>query len=64
MVIVVLNLYLREKFCFLIEQKGGSVVDSPGVACTLMIILLSQERLRMRSESRTQVTSREPSTNE
>ena len=27
MVIVVLYLYLRERFCFLLEQKGGSVVD-------------------------------------
>jgi hypothetical protein len=33
MVVVVLNLYLREKFCFLLVQKKESVVDGPGDAC-------------------------------
>jgi hypothetical protein len=45
MIIVVLNLYLREKFCFLLEQKGGSVVDGPGDACIWMLIPFSQEGL-------------------
>ena len=44
MVIIVFNLYLREK-SLLIGQKGGSVVHSPGVVCILMLILLSQEGL-------------------
>jgi hypothetical protein len=62
MVIVVLNLYLREKFCSLLEQKGGSVVDGTGSACILMLILLSQEGLSGRqNESLTKVTSYEPS---
>ena len=44
MVVVVLNLYLREKFCFfLLEQKGGSVIDGPGDACIWMLTLFSQE---------------------
>jgi hypothetical protein len=30
MVIVALCLYLRERFCFLLEKKRGSVVDGPG----------------------------------
>jgi hypothetical protein len=38
-----------------------SVVDSLVVACILMLIPLSQEGLRMRSESLIQVTSCEPS---
>ena len=41
------------------------VVDGPGDACILMLILLSQEGLSgMRNESHTQVTSCEPSFNE
>jgi hypothetical protein len=31
MVIVVLYLYLRERFCILLEHKGVSIVDGPGV---------------------------------
>ena len=60
MVIVVLNLYLRERFCFLLEQEGGSVVDGPGAVCVLMLILLSWEGMQTRSDSCTQVTSCEP----
>ena len=44
MVIVVLNLYLREKFFlfyFFLEQKRESTVDGPGAACILILILLS-----------------------
>jgi hypothetical protein len=62
MVIVVLNLYLRIKKSLLTGQKGGSVVDSPGVDCILMLIPLSQEGLQ--KKSCTQETSCEPSLNE
>ena len=42
---IVLNLYLREKFCFLLVQKKESVVDGPGDACIWMLIPFSQEGL-------------------
>ena len=48
MVIVVLNLYLREKFCFLLEQKGGSVVDGPGAVeflCLSHLQILAEQSL-------------------
>ena len=60
MVIVVLCLYLRERFCFLLEKKGGSVVGGPGAVCIYMLILLSWEGLQTRSESHIQMTSCEP----
>ena len=64
MVIVVLNLYLREKFCFLLELKGEVLMALYFVddACILMLILFSQEGLfGPRNESHTQVTSCETS---
>ena len=60
MVIVVLYLYLRERFCLLLEKKWGSVVDEPDAVCILMLILLSWEGLLTRCESRTQVNPFEP----
>ena len=39
----------------------GAVVESPGVTCIFMLILLSWERLRTRKESSPQVLSCEPS---
>ena len=49
-VIVVPCLYLRERFCFLLEQKRGCIVDGPGAVCILMLIPLSWEELRRRSK--------------
>ena len=58
-VIVRLYLYLRGRFCNLLEQKGGSVVDGAGAVCILMLIPLSL-RGAADKESHTQVTSNEP----
>ena len=44
-----------------LSLRTTCVVDIPGVARILMLILLSQEGLQTRSESGTQVTSCEPS---
>ena len=41
MIIAVLYLYLKERFSFLLEQKGGSVMDGPAADCILMLIPLS-----------------------
>jgi hypothetical protein len=60
MVVVLLYLYLRERFCLLLEQKGGSVAYRPGTVCILMLIPLSWEGLQSRSESCTTATSGEP----
>jgi hypothetical protein len=49
MLVVVLNLHLRGKFCLLLEQKGGSVVAGPGAVCILMLILLSWKGLWIRT---------------
>ena len=51
MITVVYYLYLRGRFCFLLEQKGGRVVDGPGAVYMLMLIPLSWEGLQTKSES-------------
>jgi len=59
MVIVLLNIYLREKKPFN-WTKGGNVMVGPGVVCILMLIQLPQGGLPSQV-LRTQVTSSEPS---
>jgi hypothetical protein len=57
-------LYIERKvLIFLLEQKGGSIVNDSGLcaAYIFILILLSQEKLSgMRNESHTQVASCEP----
>ena len=50
MITVVYYLYLRGRFCFLLELKGGSVVDGSGAVCILMLIPFSWEGFQTRSE--------------
>jgi hypothetical protein len=45
MVIVVLNLFLKEK-SLLIGQKWGNVVDCPGVVGILLLMLFPQDVFR------------------
>ena len=50
MITVVYYLYLRGRFCFLLELKGGRVVDGSGAVCSLMLIPFSWEGFQTRSE--------------